>query len=105
MLLSACKKSQTDEERVRETMKEWAQAIKAQDIDAIAACYSENFTSMDGDGRDGVRQMWTEIKELGMLEKIEINLDSCGYSFAHPQLKSQNISQQIPIPAFPNYPA
>lgn len=71
-----CKSSASDEESVRATMKIWQQAIEAQDIEAITACYSEKFTSMDGEGREGVRQMWTEIKELGMLEKIEINVES-----------------------------
>ena len=76
MISMGCSKTSSDEEGVRTTMKKWARAIEAQDVEAIAACYSENYTSMDGDGREGARQMWTEIKEMGMLEKIEINLES-----------------------------
>jgi polyhydroxybutyrate depolymerase len=76
LIYGGCKSTASDEESVRATMKKWKQAIVAQDVDAIAACYSENFKSMDGNGREGARQMWTEIKELGMLEKIEINLEN-----------------------------
>jgi len=76
MILFACLKTPTDEENILSTMKNWKQAIVAQDIDAIAACYSENFISMDGNGREGMRQMWTEIKGFGMLDKIEINLEN-----------------------------
>ena len=57
--------AQTDEDQVRLTMNQWKQAIVAQDIDKIVSFYSDKFRSMDGDGKEGVRQMWTEIKELG----------------------------------------
>jgi polyhydroxybutyrate depolymerase len=73
---SGCKSTTSEEVAVLETMNNWKKAIEAQDVEAIVACYSENFTSMDGDGREGARQMWIEIKELGMLEKIEIDLES-----------------------------
>jgi hypothetical protein len=68
--------AQSDETEIRATMNKWNQAIIAQDIDAIVKFYSEDFKSMDGNGKEGARLMWTEIKELGYLEIIEINLET-----------------------------
>jgi len=76
LVYCGCKSVQTDEEQILTTMNNWKQALNVQDIDAIVDCYSENFTSMDGNGKEGVRQMWEEIQALGMLEKIDINLEN-----------------------------
>ena len=68
--------AQTHEHQIRVTMDKWKQAIVSHDIDKIVNFYSENFKSMDGNGKEGVRRMWTEIKELGYLEKLEIDLET-----------------------------
>lgn len=68
--------AQSDEELIWATMKKWQQAIASQNIDAIVEYYSENFKSRDGNGKMGVRKMWQEIKEAGMLDKLVINLET-----------------------------
>ncbi len=65
-----------DENLIRTTMNNWKKAVMAGDIDAIVEFYSDNFTSMDGNGKEGVRLLWQEIKKAGFLEKIEINLET-----------------------------
>jgi hypothetical protein len=46
---------QSDEKQIFTVMKNWKHAIVTQDIDAIVEFYSENFTSLDGNGKEGVR--------------------------------------------------
>lgn len=65
---------QTDKEQIFTTMEEWKQAIIEKDIDAIVEFYSEKFKSLDAEGKEGVRTMWIEIKEMGYLDKMEIDL-------------------------------
>jgi len=80
-ILYGCSKTQTDEEGVLSTMNKWKQSLETQNIDGIVECYSDSFKSMDGNGKEGARQMWTEIKELGMLDKLEINLENAKVEF------------------------
>ena len=76
LIYGGCESSQSDQEGILETMNKWKQSLETQNIDSLVGCYSDSFKSMDGNGKEGARLMWTEIKELGMLEKLEVNLDS-----------------------------
>jgi polyhydroxybutyrate depolymerase len=73
--------AQTNAEQIMATMNNWKQAILAQDIDKIVEFYSKDFISMDGNGKEGARQVWEEIKAMGYLEIIEINLETARLEF------------------------
>lgn len=70
------KRGQTDEELIRTMMNNWKQAIIAQDVDNILTSYSEDFSSEEAEGKEGVRAFWQEVIEAGMLENIDINLET-----------------------------
>jgi hypothetical protein len=61
-------------------MNTWKQAIVTQDVDAIMANYSEDFSSESGESRGDTRQMFQYLISAGMLDNIDINLDTAQLS-------------------------
>lgn len=57
-------------------MNSWKQAVIAQDIDAIMANYSEKFSSQEAEDKEGMREFFEEAIKEGMLENIDINLET-----------------------------
>ena len=53
-----CTAAQTDEEQIIQTMEKWNEAVISKDIDAIVEFYSDNFTSLEAEGKEGVKFMW-----------------------------------------------
>ena len=63
-------------------MNNWKQAIVTQDVDAILVSYSEDFSSEEAQGKEGVREFWQEVIKAGMLENIDINLEAAKLEIA-----------------------
>lgn len=76
LFFCGCQGGQTDQQLVKTTINNWKQAIIAQDVDAIMANYSEDFSSREAEGKEGMREFWQEAIEEGMLENIDINLET-----------------------------
>jgi ketosteroid isomerase-like protein len=66
----------SDEELINTTMNTWKEAIVAQDVDAMLGEYSEDFSSADGTDKEGVRQFMEGAVGEGVLDDIEINLET-----------------------------
>jgi ketosteroid isomerase-like protein len=56
-------------------MNGWKQAIIAQDVDAIMAGYSEDFSSERVDSKEQMREFMQRAIDDGWLENIDINLE------------------------------
>jgi ketosteroid isomerase-like protein len=56
-------------------MNGWKQAIVSQDVDAILAGYSEDFSSERVDGKEQMREFMEGAVDQGWLENIDINLE------------------------------
>jgi ketosteroid isomerase-like protein len=65
----------TDEELINTTMNSWKQAIIDNDVDAILAGYSEDFSSERVEGKDQMREFMEGAIDQGWLENIDINLE------------------------------
>ena len=76
LFFCGCQGVQTDQQLIKTTMNNWKQAIIAQDVDAILAGYSDDFSSEEAEGKEGVRTFWQEVIKAGMLENIDINLET-----------------------------
>jgi len=76
LFFCGCQTVPTDEELINITMNNLKQAFIAQDIDAIMANYSEKFSSLEAEDKEGMRQLLGEAIDLGMLENIDINLET-----------------------------
>jgi len=76
LFFCGCQTGPTDEELINTTMNSWKQAIIAQDIDVILTWYSEDFSSEEAEGKEGMREFLQEAIEQGMLEHIDINLET-----------------------------
>jgi polyhydroxybutyrate depolymerase len=66
--------AQTEKEKILKTMKRWETAINEKNIENIINCYSNDYASLDAEGKEGVRIMWEEIKELGYMDNLDIDL-------------------------------
>jgi polyhydroxybutyrate depolymerase len=76
VFICGCQKGSTDEELINTTMNNWKQAMSAQDIDAIMANYSEKFSSQEAEDKEEMRKGLQEAITMGMLENIDINLET-----------------------------
>ena len=76
LFFCGCQTGPTDEELINTTMNSWKQAIIAQDIDAIMEYYSENFSAQEAEDKEGMRELMEEAIEKGLLENIDINLET-----------------------------
>jgi ketosteroid isomerase-like protein len=56
-------------------MNSWKQAIIDNDVDAILAGYSEDFSSERVEGKDQMREFMEGAIDQGWLENIDINLE------------------------------
>ncbi|MHC4130565.1 MAG: YybH family protein [Planctomycetota bacterium] len=74
-LICGCQRGPTDEELINTTMNGWKQAIVSQDVDAILAGYSEDFSSERVDGKEQMREFMEGAVDQGWLENIDINLE------------------------------
>ncbi len=75
-LICGCQSAPTDRQLIKTTMNNWKKAIIAQDIDAIMANYSEKFSSIEAKDKEEMRKGLGEAIDSGMLENIDINLET-----------------------------
>jgi ketosteroid isomerase-like protein len=65
----------TDTELINTAMNNWKQAFIDQDIDAIMANYSEDFSSERIEGKEQMQDFLQRAIDDGWLENIDINLE------------------------------
>jgi ketosteroid isomerase-like protein len=70
----------SDEELINTTMNTWKQALIAQDVNAMMAGYSEEYSSADGTDKEGVREFMEGATDGGVLDNLEINLETAELS-------------------------
>lgn len=63
----------TDEELVADLITSMLGALRAQDIDAIAVAYSDDFQSNQGTDKTGTIDFLKSVKEQGFLEGMEVD--------------------------------
>ncbi len=71
--------SLSPQEASAQTVAQWADALKAQDIDAIMATFSEDFEHFDWGDKAGATDFMSEAIEMGYLEDIEVDLSEAEY--------------------------
>lgn len=65
----------SDEEMVMDVATEWKEAIVAQDIERIVACYSEDYEGGRGEDKAGMREFMENAIDGGMLDQMEISIE------------------------------
>ena len=65
----------SDEDLVNATMAKWKAALIAHDMDKFMETYSENYTNIEGGGKNSVREFVTGVIEQGYLDNLEVNLE------------------------------
>jgi len=66
----------SDEELVQNTLAEWKAAFEKQDIDAMMAAYSENFTTDRGNTKEELKEFFQGAKDQGYLEGVEADMSA-----------------------------
>lgn len=74
LFFCGCQTGPTDQQLIKTTMNNWKQAVIAQDVDAILAGYSEDFSSREAKDKEEMRIFMEEAIDKGLLKNIEINL-------------------------------
>lgn len=69
-------KGPSDEELIRNTLSDWAAAIKAQDIDKVMATYSEEFESSETPDKETHRDLIAGYIDAGYMDESEMDLES-----------------------------
>jgi len=63
-----CQTAPTDEEMIITTMSNFKQAYMTQDVDAIMANFSEEYSSREGDSKEEFRRReWNHLESLAYL--------------------------------------
>jgi polyhydroxybutyrate depolymerase len=76
LFFCGCQSGPTDDQLINITMNNWKQAIVAQDVDAIMANYSEDFSSREAEDKEEMREFMEQAIDKGLLEDIDINLET-----------------------------
>ena len=64
----------SDEAQLTAALGQWKAATEAQDIDKMMEPYSEDYEGGRGEGKEGVRQFLSGMKEEGALEDIDMDI-------------------------------
>jgi len=63
----------TDEEKVAQTVQQWIEATEAQDIEAIMALVSDDFSGQGGANKAAFRQYIGGLIDSGMFDGVEVS--------------------------------
>jgi hypothetical protein len=63
------------EEGAMAGIQEWAKAIAAQELDAMMACYSDNFEHYEYGDKEGIQDFMEQALDMGYLEDVELDLE------------------------------
>ncbi|MHC4722351.1 MAG: YybH family protein [Planctomycetota bacterium] len=63
-----------DEAQLTAALGQWKAATEAQDIDKMMEPYSDDYEGDRGEGKEGVRQFLSGMKDEGALEDIEVDI-------------------------------
>lgn len=66
----------SDEELIQNTLNGWKAALENQDIDAMMAFYSEDFTTDRGNTKEELREFFQGAKDQGYLEGAQADLSA-----------------------------
>jgi ketosteroid isomerase-like protein len=64
----------SDEAQLTAALGQWKAATEAQDIDKMMEPYSEDYEGGRGEGKEGVREFLSGMKEEGALEDIDMDI-------------------------------
>ena len=64
----------SDEAQLAAALGQWKVATEAQDIDKMMEPYSDDYEGESGEGKEGVRQFLSGMKDEGALEDIEVDI-------------------------------
>ena len=67
--------STEDLAELRAHMTKFRTAAHAGDVETIVSLHSDEFASEDATGKDGVRELWTMIIDIGFASKLELDLE------------------------------
>jgi ketosteroid isomerase-like protein len=65
----------SDEKLINTTVSDWKAAHTAKDLDGLMATLSENYVSMDGGGKDSMREFISRAFEEGFMDNVEIKIE------------------------------
>lgn len=65
----------SDEELINTTIADWKAAHTAKDLDRLMATLSENYVSMQGGGKDSMREFISRAFEEGFMDNVEIKIE------------------------------
>ena len=68
--------STEDLAELRAHMTKFRTAAHAGDVETIVSLHSDKFASEDATGKDGVRELWTMIIDIGFASKLELDLET-----------------------------
>ncbi len=68
-------KGPSDEELIRNTLSDWAAAIKAQDIDKVMATYSEKSESSETPNKDSHRDLIEGYIDAGYMDESAMDIE------------------------------
>ena len=81
IIFGACSSKLDDSQSIRSTMKQWKQAVLSENPREIAKFYSNNFFSEEIGGKEQVAEFWKIVINAGMIDGIEINLNTSQVDF------------------------
>ncbi len=64
----------SDEAQLTAALGQWKVATEEQDIDKMMEPYSEDYEGNNGEGKEGVREFLSGMKEQGALEEIDMDV-------------------------------
>jgi ketosteroid isomerase-like protein len=64
----------SDEAQLAAALGQWKAATEAQDIDKMMEPYSDDYEGESGEGKEGVREFLSGMKDEGALEDIEVDI-------------------------------
>lgn len=65
----------SDEELINTTIADWKAAHTAKDLDGLMATLSEDYVSMEGGGKDSMREFISRAFEGGFMDNVEIKIE------------------------------
>ena len=81
IIFGACSSKLDDSQSIMSTMKQWKQAVLSENPREIAKFYSNNFFSEEIGGKEQVAEFWKIVINAGMIDGIEINLNTSQVDF------------------------